>query len=267
MPWAGWVYGDGGRPSTIRPSSSTKPRASRRLAVDPRIRGWRSCSRRAHELAASIDAGDAPQPARGPPGACPRQPLSAVPLAEAVPRGARRARSAPAPVTLGELAAILDAAYGVTAAATAATPPLRRAVGGALYPSSSTSSPAACDGARPGHPSLRPARARARQLPVDPDASTALRSRRSRRSSTTPRPSSSISGVFWRSRFKYGLRGYRFALLEAGHVGQNLLLAATALGLAPLPVGGFYDRERRAPAQVDGVNESALYARSLGRPA
>ena len=48
--------------------------------------------------------------------------------------------------------------------------------------------------------------------------------------------------MFWRTRFKYGLRGYRFALLEAGHVMQNAVLAAAALALPALPVGGFYDR-------------------------
>jgi SagB-type dehydrogenase family enzyme len=73
--------------------------------------------------------------------------------------------------------------------------------------------------------------------------------------------------MFWRTRFKYGLRGYRFALLEAGHVVQNVLLACTALGLAAVPVGGFYDRPVDALLGADGVNESVVYAVSLGRPA
>ena len=34
-----------------------------------------------------------------------------------------------------------------------------------------------------------------------------------------------FAATFWRSRFKYGQRAYRFALLEAGHAAQNLLLA------------------------------------------
>ncbi len=76
-----------------------------------------------------------------------------------------------------------------------------------------------------------------------------------------------VTGVFWRSRFKYGLRGYRFTLLEAGHLGQNLLLAAAALDLAALPVGGFYDRRVERLLGVDGVNESALYLFAVGRPA
>ena len=46
-----------------------------------------------------------------------------------------------------------------------------------------------------------------------------------------------VTAMFWRTRFKYGLRGYRFALLEAGHVVQNAVLAATAMRVAALPLG------------------------------
>jgi SagB-type dehydrogenase family enzyme len=73
-----------------------------------------------------------------------------------------------------------------------------------------------------------------------------------------------ITAVFWRSRFKYGQRAYRFALLEAGHVAQNLLLAAAALELEALPLGGFYDRRLEAAIGVDGVDESAIYLLLVG---
>jgi SagB-type dehydrogenase family enzyme len=38
---------------------------------------------------------------------------------------------------------------------------------------------------------------------------------------------------------KAGPRAERYALMEAGHVAQNVLLQATALGLGSIPVGGF----------------------------
>ena len=75
-----------------------------------------------------------------------------------------------------------------------------------------------------------------------------------------------VAAVFGRTRFKYGLRGYRFALLEAGHVGQNVLLAATALGLAAVPLGGYYDRRTDEFLGLDGVNESTLYTVAVGCP-
>jgi SagB-type dehydrogenase family enzyme len=75
-----------------------------------------------------------------------------------------------------------------------------------------------------------------------------------------------VTGVFWRTRVKYGPRGYRFVLLEAGHAVQNALLVASALGIAALPVGGYYDARVESLLGIDGVDESALYVLALGRP-
>lgn len=74
-----------------------------------------------------------------------------------------------------------------------------------------------------------------------------------------------LTGVFYRSRCKYGLRGYRFALLEAGHLMQALLLLATAAGIDALPLGGFYDAVLDRLVRANGVDESVLYAVALGR--
>lgn len=73
-----------------------------------------------------------------------------------------------------------------------------------------------------------------------------------------------VTAVFWRTRFKYGLRGYRFALLEAGHLMQNVLLAATALGVTAFPLGGFYDAAVEELLGVDGIDESVLYGAVVG---
>jgi SagB-type dehydrogenase family enzyme len=42
---------------------------------------------------------------------------------------------------------------------------------------------------------------------------------------------------------KYGARGWRFLLLEAGHVMQNLCLMSERLGCVTLPLGGFFERD------------------------
>jgi len=73
-----------------------------------------------------------------------------------------------------------------------------------------------------------------------------------------------IAATFARTTFKYGERGYRFALLEAGHIAQNLLLAATAAGLASVPVGGFVDDDLNALIGVDGVSNAVLYTVLVG---
>jgi SagB-type dehydrogenase family enzyme len=50
-----------------------------------------------------------------------------------------------------------------------------------------------------------------------------------------------LVGEFPRHERKYGEGGYRMMVAEAGHVSQNLVLAATALGLAARPFGGVFD--------------------------
>jgi SagB-type dehydrogenase family enzyme len=73
-----------------------------------------------------------------------------------------------------------------------------------------------------------------------------------------------VTAMFWRSRFKYGLRGYRFVLLEAGHLMQNALLAAAALGVPARPLGGYYDRLLDTLVGADSLDEASVYALLLG---
>ncbi len=52
-----------------------------------------------------------------------------------------------------------------------------------------------------------------------------------------------ITAEYARICGKYGDRGVRYAMIEAGHVGQNIFLMAEALGLGAGIVGAFNDRE------------------------
>ncbi len=76
-----------------------------------------------------------------------------------------------------------------------------------------------------------------------------------------------ITACFERQSFKYGERAYRFALLEAGHIAQNIVLMVEALGLAALPVGGFVDHEINDILEIDGRSEAALYVILIGQVA
>jgi len=75
-----------------------------------------------------------------------------------------------------------------------------------------------------------------------------------------------VSAIFVRSTFKYGDRGYRFVLLEAGHLAQNAILTAAELGLAAAPIGGYMDREVDDYLDIDGLNESTIYIMLIGQP-
>lgn len=73
-----------------------------------------------------------------------------------------------------------------------------------------------------------------------------------------------ITAMFERSTFKYGDRGYRFSLIEAGHVAQNVNLVARGLGLASVNLGGFYERELDDFLSIDGITHSTIYAIAIG---
>jgi SagB-type dehydrogenase family enzyme len=74
-----------------------------------------------------------------------------------------------------------------------------------------------------------------------------------------------LAAVFERTTEVYGARGYRFVLIEAGHMAQNAYLAGAALGLGAVALGGWDDAALDAALGLDGVHASALYAVALGR--
>jgi SagB-type dehydrogenase family enzyme len=63
---------------------------------------------------------------------------------------------------------------------------------------------------------------------------------------------------------KYGERGYRVLLFDAGHVMENLLLTATALHLGSCAVAGFHDDRLAELLAVDSREEPVLYCMLLG---
>ena len=73
-----------------------------------------------------------------------------------------------------------------------------------------------------------------------------------------------ISAVFKRSQKKYGPRGYRYILLEAGHLAQNLCLAATEQKLGSLCMGGYSDGRLNRFLGFDGISEAVVYSIAVG---
>jgi len=69
-----------------------------------------------------------------------------------------------------------------------------------------------------------------------------------------------------RTTLGYGSRGERYVHIEVGHVGQNIYLQATALGLATVAIGAFYDEPVREVLRLD-KQYKPLYIMPVGRPA
>ncbi|MBM3286769.1 MAG: SagB/ThcOx family dehydrogenase [Candidatus Eisenbacteria bacterium] len=159
------------------------------------------------------------------------------------------------PLTAAEISQLLWAAQGVTSTDGRRTAPSA----GALYPLEIYV--ATAEGV--GH-----------HLPaghlLEPRLSGDLRSRLSRAALSQPSVSAApaifiITGVAERTRVKYGDRAERYIWLEAGHAAQNLLLQATALGLAGVPIGAFSDEALRRELNLPN-GEMPLYLVPIGAP-
>jgi SagB-type dehydrogenase family enzyme len=74
-----------------------------------------------------------------------------------------------------------------------------------------------------------------------------------------------LTQILQRMRFKYQDRSYRYGLLEAGHIGENVYLAATSMGLGACGIGAYMDDEINAMLGVDGVEEATVYMLSAGK--
>jgi SagB-type dehydrogenase family enzyme len=71
---------------------------------------------------------------------------------------------------------------------------------------------------------------------------------------------------FDRTLRKYGPRGYRYMLLEAGHIGQVICLVATEFGLSTLCIGGFHDHKLGRLFGLREKEEGVLYSVAVGHP-
>lgn len=69
-----------------------------------------------------------------------------------------------------------------------------------------------------------------------------------------------ITAIFDRNSFKYDDRAYRYTLLEAGGIAQNISLMATKYKLVACQLGGTDDFACENLLQIDGIKESIINA-------
>lgn len=269
--WTAFLgWGDHGRPDEDDPAEAYHEASKNLPSVLPKV----------SPAAAALDTDPTAQatitrPVQGHPG----RPTVALPPPRHSDPGFERLLSqrrsrrhfGPDPVELQDLSTLLHAAYGVTEEMEAGAGPHHlRSVpsGGALYPLEIYPVVRNVEGLAAGLYHYDPLR---QLLEVVREEETTDRLNEM----IIPLPGAEdlatrcamvlfIVGIFWRTRFKYGLRGYRWVLIEAGHVGQSTLLAAEALGLHAVPYGGIWDRRVDDYLGVDGVNESVVYSLVAG---
>jgi SagB-type dehydrogenase family enzyme len=67
-----------------------------------------------------------------------------------------------------------------------------------------------------------------------------------------------ITAEYDRVAVKYGKRGVRYAMIEAGHIGQNIFLQAEALGLGAGIVGAYADEDLIQVMKIPRSHEPLL---------
>jgi SagB-type dehydrogenase family enzyme len=187
-------------------------------------------------------------------------PLRTGPIALETALGQRRSVRAFAatPLTLAQAAQLLWAAQGESAEGRRTAPSA-----GATYPLSLYLLAGAVDGLAPGiwryHPGTH-----ALQRVADRDIRPAIAAAALGQRWMAQAPALVIVAAQpARTGARYGARAERYVALEAGAAMQNLLLQATALGLAGTPVGAFDDAAlRRALPLAEG--EQPLLALPVG---
>ena len=72
------------------------------------------------------------------------------------------------------------------------------------------------------------------------------------------------SMVAYRAEWRYGIYAHRVALMDAGHLCQNLYLACTGLGLGTCAIGAFSHERCAQLFELDGEEEYIVYTAPVG---
>ena len=72
------------------------------------------------------------------------------------------------------------------------------------------------------------------------------------------------SMIPYRAEWRYGIYAHRVALMDAGHMAENLYLACTGIGLGCCAIGAFRDELCNQLFTLDGEDEFILYVVPVG---
>ena len=172
-----------------------------------------------------------------------------------------------AALTLGQLAAVLYYAAGVTRKKTypGGGEVLFRAAAstGALYQTEVYVAVGEVNGLEAGLYHFCPGDFTLRRL-RDGDVRQALAAAAADESIASRGATVLLTGIYWRNTWKYQARAYRHLFWDSGTMLANLLAVAGGLGLAPRVLTGFVDAEVNRLLGLDTAREVALELVALG---
>ena len=73
------------------------------------------------------------------------------------------------------------------------------------------------------------------------------------------------SVVNYRAEWRYGIFAHRIILVDAGHITENLYLAATSIGLGSCAIGAVNGKLCDETIGLDGEEEFIIYAHTVGK--
>jgi SagB-type dehydrogenase family enzyme len=186
--------------------------------------------------------------------------IGEVPLESALQKRRSHRAYSDEPLAVGEVSQILWAAYGVTDPRGLRTAPSA----GALYPLEVYLVAGDVEDIPPGAYRYRP-HDHELSMVREGDIRPRLYDASLRQSFVRDAPALLvISAVYERTTGRYGERGERYVHMEAGHAGQNVLLAAASLDLGAVPVGAFDDGGVKRGLNMP-QEEAPLYIIAVGK--
>jgi len=178
-------------------------------------------------------------------------------------RRSRREFDAGRSLAAGKLSALLWATQGVTARYGDVLFRTAPSAGG-LYPIETYLLARAVEGIEPGIYHFRPSTFDLEFLKRGNLARDVAAAALGQRMVMTAQVTFIWTAIVERSRWKYRQRAYRYIYLDAGHIGENLYLAAGALGLGVCAIGAFFDDKANNIIGVDGIEETVIYLAAVG---
>lgn len=73
-----------------------------------------------------------------------------------------------------------------------------------------------------------------------------------------------LTFVPYRSEWRYGEVSHRMGLIDSGHIGQNIMLSASALELGSCCIASYDQKMCDKALKVDGTEEYTVYAAAVG---
>ena len=187
-----------------------------------------------------------------------------MPVHQAIRQRRSRRGFSDRPMTLQDFADVLYLAAGETDRTDRSWPFRAFPSSGALYPTETYVGVHAVQGLAPGLYHYQPAAHGLARVRAGDQSAALMRAALDQEMVASAGAVIVLASYFDRAAWKYKDRAYRYALLEAGHIGQNLYLAAEALGLGCCAIGAFFDDDLNALAGIDGTKEAAVYMVVVG---